>query len=131
MKYVLHLFATTGSNPADSTTLYFSHQTVPTLGYDAMKIAIPIAGTIQRIDAKVDVGGLASAEPVNFFLRVNDTTDVGPVTFDFTASHSSGSATVSQIVAAGDFIAAKIVTPSWVTNPTAVKYWMTIVIENT
>lgn len=129
-KYVLPLFTTTATSPAASSVLYFGFLTVPSVTYDPVKIVIPIAGVIQRLDVKVNVAGiLASAELVDFYARLNDTTDVGPVSFTNDAAHTSGFAVVSQAVVAGDFIAAKIVTPAWSVSPTTVRYWMTVVIN--
>lgn len=130
MKYILPFFSTTNNSPADAATNYFSFETIFNASYARMKIAIPISGTIQRIDVKVHVAGtLASAELVDFYARLNDATDVGPVSFSNDAVHTSGFAVVSQAVVAGDFIAAKIVAPTWATNPTGVRYWAAAVIE--
>lgn len=118
---------------ADSTTYYFTltADAAPvSVTYNNVKIAIPKTGILRRFDILVRVAGaLGSAETVSHFVRINDTTDVGQIDCSYNVAAQNFSAVINQAVTAGDFVAIKVVTPAWVTNPTTVRNVATIYIE--
>jgi len=128
-----HFSASTGSNPADATTYYFSPFTNQGLVTVAAqhKIRVPRAGVVRRvyIDGIV-TGTLATTETSTISFRLNDTTDTtvtSAAVFNATPfSFSNTSMSVS--VALGDYFTLKWVTPTWSTNPTGVlmvaKIWI-------
>lgn len=124
----------TGANPADGTT-YFPQPSGGiniTFSDGRTRFMIPKDGTIKRFVGVVYVAGvLGSAENVSIYVRLNATTDVTvTTTSQWTATENAVSNTaMSQAVVAGDFIEVKIVTPTWVTNPTTVTMSASISIE--
>src|SRR5688572_8083688 len=126
------IFSPLGNNLTDATT-YFAGMCTNTAAtaYGNAKIAIPRAGTIKRLDLKVWVRGtLATNETVSHYLRHNDTTDFGQIDTTYDAANRDLSATgLTQVVAAGDFVALKIVTPTFGTNPTNVQIEGHVFIE--
>lgn len=118
-----------GVSPADATTYTFT----PAAGYGlastmaSHKLRIPRAGVIRKvyIDGICTVG---SAETSTISLRLNDTTDTTITsTAAFNASPFAFSNTAMSVtVSAGDYVNIKWVTPTWVTNPTALSMWAVI-----
>jgi hypothetical protein len=118
--------------PTDNTTYFLGFTDSFINSYDAVKIPIPVSGTLRRLSVKVQfVLGPGSGELVNHFLRVNDSVDVGSLSFAWNASNVSGfDLDVNHPVVAGDLIALKIVTPAWATNPTSnIRIYGSVVIE--
>jgi hypothetical protein len=124
--------ATSGLNPADATTYYVGANQGIVIGttYAATAFASPIAGTVTAVTIAVQVGGtLGTTEDVAHYVRVNDATDSAAVNIDYDAAYKTGySGALSVPVAAGELVALKILTPTWVTNPTTVRLWVTITI---
>lgn len=131
--YTILLATAANVNPPDATTLLRGGDLLAasTETYDQVKVEVPKAGTIKRVSLKVRVSGtLGSGETVSHYIRLNDTTDVGQIdtTYD-AATRNVVNTSVSQAVVAGDFIALKIVGPTWATNPTNVRWYCLVYIE--
>lgn len=125
----MQMFCTASVNPSASTTSFYTYQ-VGLNTFVLCRIPIPISGTLVRVDIKISVAGtLGSGETVQHFARINDSVDVGQVDLAYNATHVAGSAVASQAVVEGDFIAIKVVHPAWVTTPTTVRYYGSVVIE--
>ena len=128
-----HFSAATGSNPADSTTYFFSPFTNQGLVTTAAnhKIRVPRQGVVRRIYiVGLVTGTLATAETSTISFRLNDTTDTtitAAAAFNATPFSLSNEA-LSITLAQGDYFTLKWVTPAWVTNPTGVlmnaKIWI-------
>lgn len=108
-------------NPADATTYHFGAFPTLTPGPAAnRKLYIPRAGTIKRIDLVfVNTTTDGSNEQSTVSLRLNNTTDT-TITATLALNATPVTVTNSSLsiaVAAGDWIAIKWVTPTWVTNP--------------
>jgi len=126
----MQMFCTASVNPGASSTSFYSYQ-VALNTFTLCRIPIPIPGTLVRVDIKVSVSGtLGSGETVQHFARINDSVDVGQVDLAYDATHVAGSAVASHAVVAGDFIAIKVIHPAWVTSPTTVRYYGSVVIES-
>src|SRR5581483_4826466 len=112
---------------ADATTYYIGYGEGNTVGQHStianIQMTIPKAGTITRIHWQPFITTNGSNEAVSHYLRLNNTTDTQ---LSNTETYDPGANTVKPFiytglsisVAAGDTIAFKIVTPTWVTNPT-------------
>jgi len=94
---------------------------------------IPTAGTIISVSYtwKNYSGVLATGENVLSAIRVNDAADIADTTEprwdqSFETLVVSG---LSTVVAAGDRIAGKILTPAWVTNPVGVAFGALVTIQ--
>jgi hypothetical protein len=125
----MQMFCTASINPSASSTSFYTYQ-VGLNPFTLCRIPIPISGTLVRVDIKVSVSGtLGSGETVQHFARINDSVDVGQVDLAYNATHVAGSAVASHAVVAGDFIAIKVIHPAWVTTPTTVRYYGSVVIE--
>ena len=117
-------FAATSGNPNDGVTYFIgllaSLTAVSASG--VLKIPIPLAGTVVRIDLHVGVGGtLGTTEAATVSFRLNNTTDTTISSAVLTSATSQlYAAAVSITVAAGDYFEIKWVSPTWSTNPTAV-----------
>lgn len=118
-------FVNYGSNsPADGATNYVGSGLQDNSTYSLASILIPKAGTITRWFIKVVIVNPGSAETVQHFLRINDSTDVGQINLSYdTASLTSLNTTVNQSVAEGDSVAIKIVCPTWATDPSGILYY--------
>jgi hypothetical protein len=129
--YTLPIWTGAAYTPLDAATFVFGMELSGTApSYNAAAIAIPKAGVIKRVDYVLRiVTTLASNENVQHFLRINDTTDVGLVNTTWDAVHRAFSATPNTPVNAGDFVAGKVVCPTWVTNPAGVTVRGLIYIE--
>ena len=117
-------------NPADSTTYYIGPTNMRVV-FTHASIRVPKTGTVTKYWVRVAcTSAVGSSETVNYYLRLNDTTDFGNYTTTWDANYSeTTSGTLSQAVTAGDELAVKVVTPAWVTNPTAVYVNGWILIE--
>ena len=113
----------TGFNPADATTYYFGafSETAPTTAAATRRIYIPRAGTIKTADIMMNCA-VGSNETSTLYLRKNNTTDTSlSASIALNASPYHELVTGLTItVAAGDYVEAKWVAPTWGTNPTAV-----------
>jgi len=121
---------TTTVNPTDATTYYTGIESITTTAA-GNRIYVPRAGTIKSCVIHFVSGVVGTAETGTVYLRINNTTDVtvsaavvnnsSPTVYTNTA--------LSQAVSAGDYIELKWLTPTWVTNPTSVKWRGVIYIE--
>jgi hypothetical protein len=99
--------------------------------FDREKVYIPVAGEIYGFVVKVRVAGtLASTENVTHQVRLNGTTDVGSTlgTWDAVNGWHAQSGMATN-VSAGDFVSLKVVTPTWVTDPTSTQVGGQIIIK--
>ncbi len=129
--YALSMISGT-SNPVDATTNYFTDSSVTSSSATLLRLPIPKSGTIKAIYAEVSVAGtLGSSETGTLAIRINNTTDVNITTgYKADATNQAYNATsLTQTVSAGDYINVKIVNPTWATNPTTVKYSVSVYIE--
>lgn len=130
--YQLIFFSRMTVAPTDSTTYFLGFTDSFINSYDAVKIPIPVSGTMRRFSAKVQFALTSgSGELVNHFLRVNDSVDVGSLSFAWNANNVSGAdLNVNHPVVAGDLVSLKIVTPVWATNPLSnIRIYGSVVIE--
>lgn len=127
--YTIGLQSTILFSAADSTT-YFVCTTNLRSTFSEAQIRIPVTGTITSFWVKVSrTAATGSAEDVTYYLRLNDTTDYGSIVDQWDAQFTDVASTgLSIAVTAGDYIALKVVTPAWVTNPTnAVIQWYAVI----
>ena len=116
-----------GTSPVDGTTYYFGNlfnvlSTVPIMG----NITLPYNCTLVSWNYNTATGGLSTAESVtlsiagstNYTLSTAVTYSAYPINF-------AGSG-LSQSFNAGDVINAKLICPTWVTNPTNVVGGLTL-----
>lgn len=110
-------------SPADATTYYFGsweNLGMNTTAYER-KIYMVRAGTIVGADVLFRQSA-GSGETSTMSIRLNNTTDTtisAAITNNATETHFSNTG-LGITVAVGDAIEIKWVTPTWVTNPTAV-----------
>ncbi len=117
--------ACTASNLADSITYYigavYTLAATFSLPSNGKRIYINKAGTITSAQIVIINGSVdGSTENSSFYLRMNDTTDyLLSSTVQFSATPKIYNITGLSIpVVAGDYEVTKIITPTWVTNPT-------------
>jgi len=134
--YTIQLCHGTRLNPVnDSTTYYVGFDVASPVSttYVNAQVRVPKAGTIKHVFLNVRCTGVtATTETVSHYLRLNDTTDFAQMdgTYDFPVNaYLHLTATPNQLVAAGDMLALKIVTPAFATNPTLVAWNVVIYIE--
>jgi hypothetical protein len=130
--YTLPLFSAAAWNPADAQTVFVGSNIVGIAGtWNDARVEVPKAGVIRRIWYNVRVNGtLGSGETVQHFLRLNDATDFALANGTYAAAQQNlVNANFGQVVAAGDYIASKIVTPTFVNNPTNVFIYALAYIE--
>lgn len=132
ISYALQGFAANHTAPADSTTFFFGAMAGqgPLVIASRSRLYIPAAGniTLFRLFAHIS-GTLGSAEIVNFWVRLNDTTDSLNVQLSLNAVAVTGSAAGSVAVVAGDFIEFKYTSPVWVTNPTNIRFAAVVLVQ--
>ena len=122
------------AGPADATTYYFGFPydvsiNNTTAGLREQKM--PFAGVLRGASITVIATAGSTTEASTVYARINNTTDVqlsNTVTMDQTAQQFTATG-LSQAIAAGDEIEIKVVTPTWVTNPTNVRIHVTLFIE--
>lgn len=124
-------FLTAAITAADATTYYAGGDptgATPT-SYANARVEMRKAGTVKGYSLKVRCAA-GSNETVSHYLRINDTTDFGQVdsTYDANVRDLNVSG-LSQAVAVGDFLALKIVCPTWATNPTLVRWYVVVYLE--
>jgi hypothetical protein len=130
--YTISWFPGSGSAPADGVTRYGSGWNIDLVStYDDMKLQVPKTGTLKSVNYRCRITGTtASSELVNHYIRVNGTTDVANSSFAYNAADTFGVASdVNVTLTAGDYIAFKLVAPTWATNPTALRWAITLYIE--
>ena len=132
--YTLQLESGASTNPADAANLYFG--SLSTVGFSTAsgerRVYIPRTGTIKAAYFyALTTGTFPTSETSTMYVRVNDTTDnVAISNFAPTARSTSFAGTgLSIAVSAGDYIEIKWITPTWATNPTAVRITAVLYIE--
>lgn len=123
--------------PLDATTYYFGGDYASTMAthttYGNVRLRIPRAGTITSVWWKIVVGTNGSNEAITHSIRLNDTTDTvlsAAETYDPGANTAKDFPyTTSIAVAAGDYIALKVIAPTWATNPTIVAAELIVFIQ--
>jgi len=126
---------TFSGNPADSTTYFLAmSQSITTStasGNADTRMYIPVTGTITKCYGTATVSGtLGTTETSTVAIRLNNTTDT-TVTSSLamnTADNAFSNTGLSISVTAGDYIEYKVTTPAWATNPTAVRFAITIYV---
>ena len=127
---VMEFFNAPTLNPAASTTYYYNHNSALTTTYDLVKLRVVKACRIKRVELKVRVSGtLASSQTVSHYIRINDTTDVAQIDTTYDAANREVGVDVDQVLAKGDFIAPKQVTPAWSPTPTSTQVRWTVYLE--
>jgi hypothetical protein len=92
---------------------------------------VPVAGNIVSVWFKARITVAGTAETVQHFVRINDTTDVAQIDATYNANTVAGlNDTVIQPVVAGDMIAFKTQCPTWVTNPQGVRWYAVLYIDS-
>lgn len=133
-KYTIN-FACANSTPvSDATTYYFGFpydvsflNTTPAI---RQKI-FPFSGIVRGAAISVTASSGATTETSTISIRINNTTDVtlsSAVTMDQTAQQFSVTG-LTQTINAGDKIEIKLLTPTWVTNPTNVRISVDLYLE--
>ena len=109
---------------ADATTYFLGGNTSqgPNITGAVRRLYIPQTGTIVACYINFSNGSLGTGETSTISIRLNNTTDT--VVSSSVVNNASptvfNSTSLSIVVTAGDYIELKWVTPTWVTNPTAV-----------
>lgn len=139
MSYAIPFRALTGSNPADAATYYVGDgwagvgitSGVGAQFIEALKLTVPVPGIVTAVEiAAIYVDGSpGSGEAVTYSLHLNgaagsagSSTALGTATWD-TATYNTTRKLVTGLslaVVASDLLLLKIITPTWVTNPTGV-----------
>lgn len=134
-RYIILSIGAGSENPTDSQTVYWGTDLsglAPLTTSTNAEVLVPLAGQVvaYHLYFRVNIGG--SSETVNFYLRLNNTTDFGNATDTWDATYTYLSVTgLSQSVSAGDRLVVKNVYPAWATNPTGVRFSGYIVIKLT
>ena len=111
------------SNPADSITHYWGSQpTAVTTATEARRnIFIPKAGVITAFYLTLGIAGAGTSETVNYWIRLNATSDSHNIQVAHDASPTAGNNISDRVaVAAGDTIEIKFTAPVYATNPTGI-----------
>jgi hypothetical protein len=133
--YALTLEAGASFNPVDATTYFAGSLSALGAGTTAAerRVYIPRPGVIQVAYLYfLTAGTLGSSETSSISIRVNDTTDyliTNAVALD-ARSKALNNSGMSVGVQAGDYVELKWVTPTWVTNPTTVRYTANLFIRS-
>lgn len=126
---------TFSANPADATTYFLAMSQAMTTytasGNADTRLYIPITGTITKCYGTATVSGtLGSAGSSTVAIRLNNSSDT-TVTSSLsmtTADNAFSNAGLSISVTAGDYIEFKVTTPTWATNPLAVRMAITVLV---
>lgn len=120
--------------PADANTYYFGFPYDVSFANNSAAIrskVIPFACVLRGAGITVTATAGATTEATTIYARINNTTDVtlsSAVTMDQTNQTFSITG-LSQAIAAGDKIEIKLITPTWVTNPTNVRISVDLYLE--
>jgi hypothetical protein len=130
----------TGLNPADATTYYvgiFPNFTASTVDNGAAGYLVPTASTLKAVYGRVLVSGTlgsndGATSQSTVVVRKNTSTDIATVTSTLqltAATDDFNNNGLSVAVSAGDILYVKLTTGTWVTNPTATFYIVTLYFE--
>jgi hypothetical protein len=130
--YVLTAAATSGASPSDASTVYMG-ATFGLLGvaYNDARIYVPKAGTLKAAVVKMTCTAGSNEAGGGVYIRINDTTDVTlstSVTYD-ASPREVNNTSLNTAVSVGDYVAIKVVYPTWATNPSNVRWTAYIYIE--
>ncbi len=118
-------------SPVDATTYYFSGTNVNnTTGGGGGKIYFPMAGTLVYVDFSIAVGTPGTAETSSAWVSIDNTTDLlisSSVMTNANAQHYT--AALNTAVTTSNFFEIKWTTPTWATNPTAVRAFAIIMVR--
>lgn len=114
------------ASPVDATTYYGANLgSASSTASNAGRFYIPVAGTITSVYVNVAASGtVGTTETSTLSVRLNDTSDTtisSAVVYD-SGAHAYSATGLSIAVAAGDFIAIKLVTATWATNPGTITF---------
>jgi hypothetical protein len=115
----------------DSTTYYFGcTNAAPTSAPAYRKLYIGLNGIITRAEISICTGTSASAEHLDWYVRVNNTTDYllyhGALTADITNISVTG---LNIPIKPTDYIEIKFITPAWVTNPDNLRAGVLLILQ--
>jgi hypothetical protein len=123
--FVLRYLSTQSLSPADATSYYFGAFPVKALDANATyhQDILPIACKLVAATIITHSAGACTQETYSLYIRKNNTTDylISSAIFNGTASalpYQYTATGLNNTYAAGDKIEMKLVTPTWVTNPT-------------
>jgi hypothetical protein len=127
---LFHIGVQADTGPSDATTYYLGLMRSPNAGlettFNNVRIRVPVACTVKDVFLRQWESGTAgSGESVTITINKNGTTDSTSTTAVWNNSAGTGVETdwnPNMSLAAGDYIAVKFVTPTWVTNPTGVSF---------
>lgn len=119
-------FTSPSFTPINGTTYYFSGISVTSTVNNKI-LTIPINCTLLGCNITTVSEGSCTQEPVNIYLRVNNTTDIlltNTITFSTVGGLNTNfySMALSANLTAGDFYEIKAVSPTWATSPTNIIY---------
>ena len=118
--------------PGDASTYFFgAFYAAPANSPGTWRLYVPISGFVRvALYDFASLGAAGTNESFDVSLRKNDTTDYLIASVATTDAHRVfANATLNIPVTVGDFLEFKIVTPTWVTNPTTVYGQWAIVFE--
>ena len=121
----------TTTNYNDSTDYFFGTNYSPALPVANKKIQyFPKDGRVTGVNLNINYAGAPTNEDLSLYIRINDTTDylIGTVATGTTNTFFVNLA-LNISVKTTDFFEMKLVTPAWVTNPSAASCGGTILIE--
>lgn len=135
MGYTLTLLNFGANTPVNGSSYFVGGDVIDinNTSFDAAKVQVPKSGTIKRVFIRQNLpaGNSGSAENVTHKVCINSGTNCfGAAAFGYNSSSSSGAdGTLGQTVTAGDYIAVRVDTPTWATQPTNVRWYAVVYIE--
>lgn len=125
----------TAFGPADATTYYFGAITptaAPTTTAAIRTCKIPVNATL--VGAVINcaaLGGAGSGESTSMYVRLNNTTDITLSTAVlYNATNTQFVITgLNSVVTTSDYFEIKMVTPTWVTNPSTTATAVTLLFN--
>lgn len=125
-------FQASSSNPNDSTTYYVGGQALSwSTVANAIRLYIPKKARIVAVQCIFYNGTSGSSENTEVYLRLNNSTDT---TLDLTADFGTSFTVVYKDnlnieVDVTDYVAIKIITPAWASNPSGIYVFGNIILE--
>lgn len=135
--YTMQLSCPNSFNPADGATYYFGASEGFGIGnlttFTNASVRIPKTGTLVSVHFQININSVAgtASENVVHTLDINaGATSVALGTFDYNPTvRKTLVSGLTQAVTAGDYVALKIVCPTWTTNPTGLGVYCLLEIE--
>lgn len=138
--YVLQAEISSGFNPADAVIYYVGSLPGATLalrasgsnGWINQRMYVLQTGTIKKVVFHFAVSGAGTTESVSHYIRLNDSSDFTALSTTETYDSSPKDFVYTGLafsVTAGDYIAFKIASPTWATNPTGLQGSVQIYIQ--